>query len=115
MKGLLENFALGPQKFCLFPILASQKLFPMTGDHSGLRLEVEVKLAYSQVSPWDQDEDKHPLSDSQGFQWPVICVACKELCSRQSHPSLHISEYLAQLQTKHLSNTFLSFLSGHAN
>lgn len=59
MKELLENFALGPQKLCLFPILASQKLFPMTGDHSGLRLEVEVKLAYSQVSPWDQDEDKH--------------------------------------------------------
>lgn len=44
----------------------------------------------------------------------VIGVAWKEPSFRQLHPSLHVSEHL-NLWTIHLSNTFLSFLSGHGN
>lgn len=54
-------------------------------------------------------------SDNQDFLWPGYLCGCKELCFRQLHPFLRISEHQTHLQTIYLSNTVLSFLVGHAN
>ena len=73
---------------------------------------MEVELAYSQVSLWDQDKDNPLCCQTARVPCSWLSVWHARNAALSNHIPLCTSEHLTQLQTKRLSNTFLS---GHAN